>query len=123
MTLPWLALIPHKNRFNSGRGVKVTVEPGGKSGTNYQLFQASYSNFTNYMVQNMGYTVGKDLFAAPYDWRLHITGLEQSGQMDQIMARIENAVNNNCGKRAIIVGHSMGGLVSTALLHRDLAWR
>jgi alpha-beta hydrolase superfamily lysophospholipase len=43
--------------------------------------------------------------------------------MDQLMARIENAVNNNCGKRAIVIGHSMGGLVSTALLHRDHEWR
>lgn len=103
--------------------MQVTVESGGRSGTKYNLFQGSYSNLTNYLVHQMGYVVGKDLFGAPYDWRLHLTGLEQSGQMDQLMARIENAVNNNCGKRAILIGHSMGGLVSVALLHRDQEWR
>jgi alpha-beta hydrolase superfamily lysophospholipase len=54
---------------------------------------------------------------------MHISGLEQSGQMDILMARIENAVTNNCGKRAILIGHSMGGLVSVALLQRDSEWR
>lgn len=51
------------------------------------------------------------------------TGLEQSGQMDVLAARVENAVNNNCGKRAILIGHSMGGLVATALTQRDPEWR
>ena len=109
-------------RFVNNRGVKVQVESGGRSGTKYHLFQASYSNLTDYLVRTMGYTVGKDLFGAPYDWRLHLSGLEQSGQMDQLMARIENAVNNNCGKKAILIGHSMGGLVSVALLRRDHDW-
>lgn len=54
---------------------------------------------------------------------VHSSGLEQSGQMDLLMARIENAVTNNCGKRAILIGHSMGGLVSVALLQRDTEWR
>jgi pimeloyl-ACP methyl ester carboxylesterase len=95
---------------------------GGKSGTKYQLFQASYSDLTDYLVDSMGYTVGKDLFGAPYDWRLHLSGLKHSGQMDQLMAKIESAVNSNCGKKAILIGHSMGGLVSVALLHRNETW-
>jgi pimeloyl-ACP methyl ester carboxylesterase len=110
-------------RFGNNRGVNVAVEQGGRSGTKFNLFQSSYGNLTNYLVHTMGYTLGKDLFAAPYDWRMHISGLEQSGQMDILMARIENAVTNNCGKRAILIGHSMGGLVSVALLQRDSEWR
>lgn len=106
----------------NNRGVKVHVESGGRSGTNYQLFQASYANLTNYLVHSMGYVVGKDLFGAPYDWRYHISGLSDSGQMAQLMARVENAVNNNCGKKAIVLGHSMGGLVATALLQKDPTW-
>jgi alpha-beta hydrolase superfamily lysophospholipase len=43
--------------------------------------------------------------------------------MDVLAARVENAVNNNCGKRAILIGHSMGGLVATALTQRDPEWR
>jgi lysophospholipase-3 len=95
---------------------------GGTSGTRYHLFQASYSNLTSYLSHTLGYREGVDLFGAPYDWRLHLSGLEAAGQMDQLAARVERAVNSNCGKRAIIIGHSMGGLVSTALLHRDPEW-
>lgn len=69
---------PH-HRFGNNRGVKVQVESGGKSGTRYHLFQASYANLTDYLVRTMGYTVGKDLFGAPYDWRLHISGVGVGG--------------------------------------------
>lgn len=61
-------------RFGNNRGVKVAVEQGGRSGTKFNLFQGSYSNLTDYLVHTMGYTLGKDLFAAPYDWRMHISG-------------------------------------------------
>jgi lysophospholipase-3 len=102
--------------------VTHVVEHGGRAGTRFNLWASSYANVTRYLVRSLGYSEGVDLFGAPYDWRLHLGGLEAGGQMDQLAARIERAVVENCGKRAILLGHSMGGLVATALLHRDPEW-
>jgi pimeloyl-ACP methyl ester carboxylesterase len=109
-------------RFSNARGVKVVVEPGGRSGTEYGLWQSSYSNLTSYLSEHFNYTLGKDMFGAPFDWRLHLSGLERAGQMRALSSKIQAAVDANCGKKAILIGHSMGGLVSLALLHRDPRW-
>jgi pimeloyl-ACP methyl ester carboxylesterase len=102
--------------------VKVVVEPGGRSGTEYGLWQSSYSNLTSYLSSTFNYTLGKDMFGAPFDWRLHLSGLERAGQMRALAGKIQAAVDGNCGKKAVLIGHSMGGLVSLALLHRDPRW-
>lgn len=111
------------HRFSNNKGVKVYIEPGGPSGTEYGLWQSSYTNLTTYLTEHFGYTLGKDMFGAPFDWRLHLTGMEKAGQLSAMASRIESIVGQNCGKKAIIIGHSMGGLVTLALLHRDPTWR
>lgn len=102
--------------------MKVFVEPGGPSGTEYGLWQSSYTNLTSYLTEHFNYTLGQDMFGAPFDWRLHISGMERAGQMNMLASRIESAVRRNCGKKAVVIGHSMGGLVTLALLHRNQAW-
>jgi pimeloyl-ACP methyl ester carboxylesterase len=109
-------------RFSNAHGVKVVVESGGRSGTEYGLWQSSYSNLTSYLSDTFNYTLGKDMFGAPFDWRLHLSGLERAGQMRALATKIQMAVDANCGKKALLIGHSMGGLVSLALLHRDPRW-
>lgn len=71
----YMPCAPLLYRFGNNRGVTVQVESGGRSGTKYHLFDASYGNLTDYLVRTMGYTIGKDLFGAPYDWRMHISGV------------------------------------------------
>lgn len=93
------------------------VNPGGEAGTETFAFQqGGYSQLTDYLSLHFGYELGKDLFAAPYDWRLTLPALEESGQFDFIAKRIEAAVQKNCGKKAILIGHSMGTLVSLGLM-------
>jgi pimeloyl-ACP methyl ester carboxylesterase len=93
------------------------VNPGGETGTEAFAFQqGGYTQLTDFLTQEMGYELGRDLFAAPYDWRLTLPTLEESGQFDFIAKRVEAAVHKNCGKKAIIIGHSMGTLVSLGLM-------
>ncbi|KAF8068150.1 PLA2G15 [Scenedesmus sp. PABB004] len=123
----WLYMVqnrfsPRLRRFGSNAGVRVVVEPGGPTGTSYGLWQSSYTNLTSYLSDAFGYTLGVDMFGAPFDWRLHLAGLERSGGMGALAAKVQAAVDANCGKKAVLIGHSMGGLVSLALLHRDPRW-
>lgn len=92
----------------------------------FSLFSvAGYDKLADYITRTFGYTVGKDLFAIPYDWRYDLTTMNQAYQMDKIKQRIASAVKANGGKKAILVGHSMGSLVSLSLLQdpRHEAWR
>lgn len=104
-------------RLCNNAGVSMFVNPGGEAGTDTFAFQqGGYTQLTDFLSSHFGYETGKDLFAAPYDWRLTLSALEESGQFAYIAKRIETAVRKNCGKRAIIIGHSMGTLVSLGLL-------
>jgi pimeloyl-ACP methyl ester carboxylesterase len=102
--------------------VKVTIESGGPSGTEYGLWASSYSNLTDYLTQEFGYELGADMFGAPFDWRLHLSGMELSGQMDILASQVQAAVRANCGRKALLIGHSMGALVAFHLLHRSATW-
>ena len=61
-----------------------------------------------------GWTVGKDLHAAPYDWRLASDGLSQplfgdtTSYYDKLQSLIESTVKR-AGAPAVVITHSMGG--------------
>lgn len=63
--------------------------------------------------EGLGYTVGVDLFGAPYDWR--IAADAQQDYFNKLQSLIENAVNS-VGVPAVLVAHSMGGLMSLKFL-------
>jgi pimeloyl-ACP methyl ester carboxylesterase len=67
---------------------------------------------------------GIDVVAAPYDFRLMLDPLERCALFDRMRLRIEAAVAAR-GAPAVIVGHSLGGVVATWFLaaHVDEAWR
>jgi lysophospholipase-3 len=74
-------------------------------------------------LKDAGYEEGKDIFGAPYDFRLAADGLEQVGFFGALTSLLESAVDKNDGKPAVIVAHSMGCLVSTYFLARkDTDW-
>ncbi|KAF8067395.1 hypothetical protein HT031_002443 [Scenedesmus sp. PABB004] len=113
-------------RFANSTGTALWPHEGGwPDGTAYLLWRLYYNPLWRALVRGQGYRLGVDLFAAPYDWRLGFDGLEQVGAFDQMAARVEAAVRQNCGQRAVIISHSMGVNVALRLLrHPRLgAWR
>jgi lysophospholipase-3 len=68
------------------------------------------------LVDELGYTRGVDLFAAPYDFRQSPHANQQWGVA--MKSLIETTVANNGGRPVTVVCHSMGGLYTIALLNR-----
>ncbi len=66
--------------------------------------QSIYGNLIKTFTDD-GYTEGRDLFVAPYDWRLSIASSAAS-----IGAVIQNAVGHSTSGKITIIAHSMGGL-------------
>lgn len=101
-------------------GVDLWVQPGGEAGTKAFAFrQGGYPKLVDYLSDEYGYEQGKNLFAVSYDWRLSLQELEASGQFDAIAKRVEGAVARSCGKKAILVAHSMGTIVALGMLHSE----
>ena len=67
-----------------------------------ELFDSMFKFFTK-----KGYTVHKDLFGLPYDWRLAIAGLEKTFY-PKIREIVELAYNLN-GQKVVLLGYSLGG--------------
>uniref|UniRef100_A0A061RJR3 Lecithin:cholesterol acyltransferase n=1 Tax=Tetraselmis sp. GSL018 TaxID=582737 RepID=A0A061RJR3_9CHLO len=66
----------------------------------------------------VGYKAGKDLFAAPYDWRLPPCRLEER---DRYFTRLKNTIEQcvkGCGRPVVLLAHSMGCRVA----HYFLNW-
>jgi pimeloyl-ACP methyl ester carboxylesterase len=106
--------------------MSVWVNDGGADGTNFTMFKGSGGEgLLTFISGRLGYRLGRDLFALPYDFRQDLTGMAASGELRRLANKIEAAVAANCGKKAILIGHSMGGLVGLALLRNPglEAWR
>jgi pimeloyl-ACP methyl ester carboxylesterase len=83
----------------------------------YPLFVAAgYGRLAAYIESALGYTRGVDLFAVPYDFRQDLTAMNTTGELQRIADVISSGVEANGGAKAVLIGHSMGGLVATALL-------
>jgi len=67
-------------------------------------------------LKDKGYQESEDLFGAPYDFRLAADGLAQIGWYKRFQNLIEEAVAKNHGMPAVLVTHSMGGLVTKYFL-------
>jgi hypothetical protein len=66
-------------RWCNNAGVSMFVNPGGDAGTDTFAFQqGGYTRLTGFLAAQFGYTLGKDLFAAPYDW-CAVRGAESGG--------------------------------------------
>lgn len=113
--------------FSNNTGARVSAKSGGSSGMDYLIWDiAGYNKLAAFISTAFpGYAAGKNLFALPYDWRLDITAMDTTREMDRLAARISAAVAANCGKKAVLIAHSMGTLVTLGLLQnpRFQAWR
>ncbi|KAH7815926.1 putative Lecithin:cholesterol/phospholipid:diacylglycerol acyltransferase [Monocercomonoides exilis] len=60
-------------------------------------------------LQETGYEEGKNLFGAPYDWRLaNAKQVMSNGMYAQLKDLIERAFSINKGKKVHVIGHSCG---------------
>jgi len=99
---------------------------GGVGGLEYldpDIKFGSYFHDVIVALGRNGYAVGKNLHAAPYDWRLAADGLAtkpatESGlpYFTNLRRLIEGTVGSN-GQPAMLVAHSMGALVALTFLN------
>lgn len=89
------------------------VSFGGVDGISYLDESFNITSFIPYFnmyieyLQNHGYSVGKDLFGAPFDWRRGL--LVGDKHYARLKTLIENAYKINSNTKVSLVGHSLGG--------------
>lgn len=104
-------------------GVRVAAALGGPRGVDYGLFAvAGYSTLAAAVSKAFP---SSDVYGAPYDFRRSPTGLGADAELSRIADAVSRAVALANGRRAVLVGHSMGSLVAAALLTRPdyASWR
>ncbi|EAX96516.1 Lecithin:cholesterol acyltransferase family protein [Trichomonas vaginalis G3] len=89
------------------------VDFGGVNGMSFidDIFNSSklipYMHEYIKYLQKHGYTVGQDLFGAPFDWRRGLV-LGQD-HYDKMTKLVEEAYVKNDNQKVVLVGHSLGG--------------
>eukprot|EP00438_Fugacium_kawagutii_P017967 Skav216375 [mRNA] locus=scaffold3826:12393:14801:+ [translate_table: standard] len=78
----------------------------------YDPVSDTYSNLNNVELRALGYKLGKDVFIAPYDWRLAGDAHAKrqngvGGYYSELQLLIEDAVKA-AGKPAVVLSHSLG---------------
>ncbi|KAK2960047.1 putative Phosphatidylcholine-sterol acyltransferase [Blattamonas nauphoetae] len=104
--------------YQSASHVDVRVKDfGGLQGVNYldsrlgKLTQA-YNPLTKALIE-AGYVERKDLYAAPYDWRLvNVFGHAATAYYEDLKKLVETAFRANNNKKVVLCGHSAGGIVA-----------
>jgi hypothetical protein len=92
-------------KFYTLPGVVISVRDFGGFdgiGTNYHSFVKN--------LHDWGYSVRKNAFGAPYDFRLMSSeSLAGAGFIHDMQQLVETAYQHNDGRRVVLVGHSNGG--------------
>jgi len=106
-----------KDMVTSPPGLTVDVPDfGGEAGIAYVdakgifglHFIESFHSMLEYL-KDKGYTIKKDLFGAPYDWRLAMNGLEPTF-FPKLKTLIETAYTLNDNTKVAVLGYSCGGI-------------
>eukprot|EP01113_Clastostelium_recurvatum_P011693 TRINITY_DN15986_c0_g1_i2.p1 TRINITY_DN15986_c0_g1~~TRINITY_DN15986_c0_g1_i2.p1 ORF type:complete len:419 (+),score=31.44 TRINITY_DN15986_c0_g1_i2:241-1497(+) len=103
--------------MNSTKGIEYITTKGS-------LFNESYYGPLVEVLTNasLGYVRGKDLFGAPYDWR--ISPQTNTYWKYQFQVLIEGAYQNNTNSPVVIVAHSFGNrYVHNFLLQQSSSWK
>lgn len=95
-------------------GVKMDiVDFGGVDGMAYldDLFNSThllpYMHIYIKHLEKQGYTIGQNIFGAPFDWRRGLLlGKEHYNKMIKLC---EEAYIKNDGQKVVLIGHSLGG--------------
>ena len=124
-------------RYSDSPGVTVDASVGFGTGVEGLSYLDPATKLVGYFesvireLQAAGWSVGHNLVAAPYDWRLAPDGLEKKPgalgappYFTRLRLLIEHMFKNSGGVPAHIVTHSMGGPVGLAFLQRQSsAWK
>ena len=113
-------------------GLTVDVPDwGGEEGIAYvdssgilgMHFIESFHSMLEYL-KDKGYTIKKDLYGAPYDWRLAMVGIE-SNLFPKLKSLIEEAYTNNENQKVVVLGYSCGGIVIQRFFSKyvDQTWK
>ncbi|KAH7829340.1 putative lysophospholipase III [Monocercomonoides exilis] len=89
------------------------IDYGGVEGVRYlDSLAKNISGYYNVILTAMeqtGYKIGKNVFGAPFDWRLaNAKQIMTNGMCEKLKALVEKAASLNPGKKVHLVGHSMG---------------
>lgn len=68
--------------------------------------QTSFIPFANKLINEQGYEKNKNLFGCCYDWIHYYLGIDYF--FNQLIEKIELAVKNNEGRKAVLIGQSLG---------------
>ena len=114
---------PIKDEISSDPGLTIETEDfGGEKGLSFVdkvgfLGKKNFPVFHNLfkIFQNNGYTIKQNLFGAPYDWRIAVSGIEKTF-FPKLKNLIEESYKINYPKKVTLYAFSLGGLC----LHRFL---
>lgn len=83
-----------------------------------------YTRIEEYLVAQLGLERGKNYLPFPYDWRLD-NRINAKRLADQALDRLKRwrASSGNAQAKLVLIGHSMGGLVSRYFLECLGGWR
>uniref|UniRef100_H2ZNW2 Uncharacterized protein n=1 Tax=Ciona savignyi TaxID=51511 RepID=H2ZNW2_CIOSA len=88
----------------------------------YGIGSLYFAPLVDYMTCNLGYTKLKDLFGAPFDWRL--SPLQHKKFFKNLTTLIETTYKNNNNRKVVVIGHSMGNMFMYYHLKRkSQAWK
>ncbi|KAK9850975.1 hypothetical protein WJX84_006128 [Apatococcus fuscideae] len=110
-------------RYHNQTGVEIRpYDWGGLTGVaaldpDAPAYSGTYLELINGL-KDEGYQERKDLFGAPFDFRLNAEGLQQVGFFKNLTELVEGAVAGNPGTKATLIAHSMGALATTFWLAR-----
>lgn len=108
---------PATQTFKSKPGVEVEVKGFGQIVSLENLGPSLLPldnfdyirGFVKFMMTELHYTPGIDLFAAPYDWRYSPDVLKAQGYFTQLKALVESAYVSSGNRRVHLIGHSLVG--------------
>lgn len=101
----------HAHDFGGTSGLENIIEIG------FLKVMDSFEPMVDFLVSK-GYIVGKNLFGAPYDWRIALPGLITSNFFNDLEGLIVTAFEKSGGKKVSLMGYSLGGMVISHYLGR-----
>ena len=116
------------HQVSNDSGVEIRV-PGFRSTETIEYFCVQqifeigqyFAPLVKYLVHYLNYTRKKDVFGAPYDWRL--SPRQNSDYFKNLSALIETAYEKN-NKKVVLLAHSMGcPYISYSLYKQSRYWK
>ena len=114
----------HEYSYPQGVDMRTAVDWGGVDGVSwlYFLHMGNFKYFADvvaaFVAEN--YTIGANIRAAPYDWRLAPDGLNRSGFFANLSQLVVDTYEKNGQTKVAIVAHSLGTMLTRHwLLHES----